>query len=65
MMKKHLKYSLLTVLSLCLMVLFAACDQHPNMNVDQINADKKPSLSPAVLLFSRRKSLPMASGYSS
>ncbi len=37
-MKKRRKYSFLTVLSLCLIVLFAACGQHPTMNVDQINA---------------------------
>src|SRR5436305_13877509 len=37
-MRKHRKYSFLTVLSFCLIGLFAACAQHPNMNVDQINA---------------------------
>jgi hypothetical protein len=35
MMKKHRKYRFLTVLSLCLIILFAACGQHPTMNVDQ------------------------------
>src|SRR5947209_553649 len=37
-MRKHRKYSFLTVLSFCLIGLFAACAQHPNVTVDQINA---------------------------
>src|SRR5438067_3252684 len=37
-MKKQRKYTFLTVLSFCLFSLFAACAQHPDVNVAQINA---------------------------